>query len=204
MHKHKTPARWRALAAGLSLGLSLGLLTSAASAASFSFSFDNLYSEDALGADGNVRLTHDLGAGSYITGFQWDVVVSAFDPSFLSELTLDFTSSSGVGVSFSPAGETYASGGLASAGSVNLVNAGQAFTLGNDGLLHLEFHEFYDDATGLPDGVWNTGTLSFQYVSAVPEPGTLALWAGGLLGLAAVRRRRPAPPRPRPAPALTA
>jgi PEP-CTERM motif len=190
--------RWRSLAAGLALGLALGPFASTASAASFTFSFDNLYSVDELGADGNVRLTHDLGAGAYITAFQWDVVVSAFDPSFLSELTLDFTASSGVGVSFSPAGEAYESGELASSGSVNLVNAGQAFTLGNDGLLHLEFHEFYDDDTGLPDGAWNTGTLTFQYVSAVPEPGTLALWAGGVLGLAAVRRRRLAPARPRP------
>lgn len=194
MDKRNTPAaRWRSLAAGLALGLGLGVMAGAASAANFTFSFDNLYSVDELGADGNVRLTHDLGAGAYITGFQWDVVVSAFDPSFVSELTLDFTASSGVGVSFSPAGEAYESGALTSSGSVNLVNAGQAFTLGHDGLLHLEFHEFYDDDTGLPDGVWNSGTLSFHYVSAVPEPGTLALWAGGVLGLAAVRRRRSAP-----------
>lgn len=182
--------RWRAAGAAIALAA----LAGGAHAETFTFDFENLYSVDDKGADGNARLSFELGAGAFITGFGWDIDVTAFDPSFLSELTLDFTNTLGVGAAFSPAPEAYASGSWAGAGSVDLVNTGVSFHLQPDGMLHLEFHEFYDDEAGVPDGLWRSGSLSFDYVAApIPEPATYALWASGLLAVAAWRGRRRRP-----------
>lgn len=185
----RTPRRRAAGAA-----IALALLAGAAHADTFTFDFENLYSVDEKGADGNVRLSFELGAGAFITGFSWDVDVTAFAPSFLSELTLDFTNTLGVGAEFSPAPEDYASGSWAGAGSVDLVNSGVSFYLQPDGMLHLEFHEFYDDEAGAPDGLWRSGSLGFDYVAApIPEPATYALWAAGLWAVAGWRGRRRRP-----------
>lgn len=176
-------------ALGLAAALAAAPLT-AVHAASFVVDFSNIDSVDERGAADNVTLGFTLGAGAFVTGFSWDVEVTAHAPSWLSELTLDFGNSSGEGVVFSPAGDVDAPGSFSSAGHLDLLNSGLAFRLRPDGRLLLEFHDWYDDAPGLADGRWNTGTLRFDYVAAVPEPASYAMFALGLLAVGAARLRR--------------
>ncbi|MFY9509657.1 MAG: PEP-CTERM sorting domain-containing protein [Rubrivivax sp.] len=167
----------------------LAVLAAPAAAAEFVFDFSNLYSSGVKGDGENTTLSFELGAGARITGFSWTVDVSTFGESWLSEVTLDFTNNLGAGVQFSPAMEVYAPGSQSSSGSLNLVNAGQSFALGNDGKLYLEFYESYDDIAAAPDARWNHGTLTFQ-LAPVPEPSSYAMLGLGLLAVGAATHRR--------------
>lgn len=168
---------------------------SAAQAASFDLNFDNIYSYNEKGDADNTTLTFDIGPRSFITGFSWSVDVTAFDPSWLSELTVEFTNSAGEGFEFSPI-SVDASGTQSSSGSFDLLNQGLAFYTRNDGKLNLEFFEFYADFDAAPDGKWNTGQFSIIY-APIPEPATLAMFGAGLLTVLSLgRRRRPGSSHP--------
>lgn len=162
---------------------------SAAHAASFELNFNNIYSFGEKGDEGNTTLSFDLGPNSHITGFSWDVDVTAFEPSWLSELTLEFTNSSGEGFEFRPIDSTDASGTQTSSGSFDLLNSGLAFYTKGNGQLNLEFFEFYSDFEGAADGRWNSGQLSIIY-APIPEPATLAMFGAGLLTMLSLGRRR--------------
>jgi hypothetical protein len=171
------------------LALAAAAAFAPAHAAMFTFDVAGIDSHDVRDASGNATFSRFVGAGAYITGFSWNVNVTAFDPSWLTELTVDFTNTLGEGGEFSPTPDAYESGTQSFSGSIDLVNSGLGFRLGGDGQLHLQFHDSYDDLIGAADGRWNSGTLTFEYTAAVPEPSTYAMLALGLLAVAGMRLR---------------
>jgi hypothetical protein len=162
---------------------------SAAHAATFDVDFNNIYSFGEKGNEGNTTLSFDLGPLSHITGFSWNVNVTAFDPSWLSELTVELTNSSGEGFSLRPVDDVDASGTQSASGSVDLLNSGLAFYTRADGRLQMEFFEFYNDFADAVDGRWNSGRFSIIY-TPIPEPATMALFGAGLLAVLSRGRRR--------------
>jgi hypothetical protein len=156
--------------------------------------FNNLYSADEKGSSDNTTLVYHLAPQAWITGLSWTVNVTAYDPSWLSELTLDLTNTQGEGIQLSPADRVNNAGSLITSGQIDLVNNGLGFRLQSDGRLTLEFYDAYDDLAGAPDGQWSSGLLQVHYLAAaVPEPAPAGLLLAGLLAAATWRgasRRR--------------
>jgi len=148
------------------------------------------------GVPGNAIVNVNVGANNQVIGIGWNVNVTAFAPSYLSELGVGFTNTAqtagvnllvGVGDDFPGANVPYTSGGV-----LDLVGLGLNFNVGANGVLRLEFFEDFDDVSVNPDGRWNSGNLTLQLTNAVPvpEPSTYGLMALGLLGVAAAAARR--------------
>jgi len=165
----------------------------------------NVQSNAPLGDPANTVLTFDVGADSTITSFSIAVNLSAFEPSWLSELGLAVSNSSvSSGFTVNPGIGNDRSGTASYAGSYDLVDLGIAFNVGADGILRLEFYEDVDDLTTGPDGQWNAGTLTFNVEAAggpdqpgeVPEPASLLLLGAGLGALGYAGRRRVSARRP--------
>jgi len=158
------------------------------------FDVSGIQSWDAPGSAFNTVIFLNIGVGNAVNGLGWDVNLTAFAPSWRNELGVLVTDSSGVGGFFLTPGTDGSAGGPTnynSGGNITkLANVGipNVNALG-DGLIRLEFFEYYDDAAGAQDGVWNSGNLFFQTVNEIPTPGAV-----GLLGLAGVgllgRKRR--------------
>ena len=150
-----------------------------------------------IGDPGNSVYTFDIGANSLITGISYNFNVTAYNPSWLSELALTMTNSKQTeGVDFHPGIGLDFSGTQSFSGTADLVPLGLDFYVGNDGILRLELFEDFDDSRVNPDGRWNFGTITFDYTpqadpTDVPEPATALLLGGGamLMGLAGRRRR---------------
>jgi MYXO-CTERM domain-containing protein len=153
---------------------------------------------DGLGG-GNTVLEIDLAdalglaAGSQVTmtAVGWDVTISTFGASWLSEATIYFDDNvapdesglflaPGTGLD-APGSQAFSSGGLLDLSDSMIPN----IVLPN-GILRLEFFEGFDDVLGEADAEWS-GTISIG-VTEVPAPGAAA--ALGLAGLAGMRRRR--------------
>ncbi|MYM96788.1 PEP-CTERM sorting domain-containing protein [Duganella vulcania] len=149
-----------------------------------------IQSYDLQGEAGNTVIELNLGALAQVTSISWNYDITAHDPSWLADMQVSFTSSSGDGVVFT-ASATAESGSEHQEGSADLGDLGLAFKVGADGKLRLEFSESFKDlAPGQADGQWDAGSFTIGYVSAVPEPSTYAMMMLGLLAVGAAARRR--------------
>ena len=145
---------------------------------------------DERGSASNVVLDFYVGSGASVTSLKWDVNVTSYVGSYLSEMQITFSDSLGNGVTFTPGDGDDFDGTADYAGFQNLGDLGQIFAVGADGILRLEFHDgFKDLAFDEPEGRWNHGTLTFG-ISPVPEPPVFALALSGLLLVSAVLKRR--------------
>ena len=159
---------------------------------------DGVLSVGEQGDPSNTILNFALPTDAVVTGIGWDLTLTAFDPSWLDELTVAFLDSPfDIQLILSPAGGDIfpGTGAYSSGGIVDLASIDPSFPFAvTDGFLSLEFFEGFDDPEVSPDGQW-AGTLTFQYEAAptgdVPEPATWAMMIGGM-GLAggALRSRR--------------
>jgi hypothetical protein len=147
---------------------------------------------DERGATSNVVLDFHVGSGASITSLRWDVNVTSYAGSYLSEMKVTFSDTLGHGITFTPGDGDDFDGTMDYAGFQDFGELGQVFQVGNDGILRLEFHDgFKDLAFDEPEGMWNSGTLIFG-IAPVPEPPVYAMVLGGLLLLSsAIRRRHP-------------
>lgn len=149
----------------------------------------------------NAVLNFNVGANSLITSVTFDVNITAFFPSYLSEIGLLFEASDTNGsLSLFPA-DDQSSGTGAYAGFFDLADidgVDRRFNVGSDGILRLQFFDDFNDLDGA-DGQWNFGTITFGYDTVdveepgeVPEPATTLLMGAGLAMLGYTARRRTA------------
>ena len=166
-----------------------------ASADALVFDVSGIQSVDFRGSRDNTVLFFDVGANATITTFAYDVDITTFRMSWLSEMAMVFTNTAGRGVIF-----TAASGKINQhpgnghyAGFFDLNDFNGRFKVGGDGILRVEFYEHYNDFSG-SDGQWSNGTVTFGVQEAVdaevPEPSTALLAGAGLALLGWIGRRR--------------
>jgi hypothetical protein len=176
------------------------LACSSVFAAPVVFNVTGVQSFGTVGTTGNTIVNLNVGANAHITSIGYDVNLTAFNPSFLSEIGLQFTESTGTdGVRLRPGIGDQNAGTASYADSADLVALALDFFVGADGILRLEFYETFNDGTVSPDGVWNFGTVTFGVEGVdvppgtdVPEPASLLLLGAGVSALAYSRRRRTA------------
>jgi PEP-CTERM motif len=166
-----------------------------ASATTVSFDVTGIESRNVFSSPGNTVAFLQLAPFAEVTRIDFDVNLSAFGPSWLSELQVVFTDSDiTTGVFSSPGFGANNNGTQSFTGFGDLVAQGLNFNVGADGRLRLEFADQSDDPEVNPDGRWNFGSLTFT-VSAVPEPSTYGLMALGLGAVVLARRRQGSPRR---------
>ena len=178
--------------------LAAGLLAVSISAQAYTdhtYDVSGILSNNGAGDPINVVDTLNIGANGRVIGIGWDVTLFADSPSWLEEMVVRFGSSSAWLFDLVPgAGDniagtaTYNSGGV-----MDLVGLSSDFSVGADGLLRMEFFEFFDDYLDDWDGIWESGALTIRVEGeSVPEPGSLALLGLALAGLGLSRRRKTA------------
>jgi hypothetical protein len=175
----------------LLVGVSLLACTSAF-ATPFTFDVAGARGVGEFGNAGNDVYEINVGANATITSVSFDVNLTAFPPSFLSEMFLAFTNSSATrGGNLQPGVDVNAAGTQTFTGMEDLVADDFIFSVDADGILRLEFYESFDDESVSPDGVWNFGTITFNTdAGEVPEPATGMLIGAGLALMACTTRRR--------------
>jgi hypothetical protein len=182
----------RLFVAFATLGILAALTSRPANAAVLTIDVSGIESVGDFADPENETLQFYLGPGAYVTGIGFDVVLSAFGTSWLSEFMVDVSESTyTTGAYVSPGWGTNAPGidmAFNSGGFVDLVANNLDFYLAEDGIVLLTFREAWDDEGVTPDGLWVSGTLTVEY-TLVPEPSSTMLALSGL-GLVVLRRSR--------------
>lgn len=163
------------------------------------FDVTGIQSFDVLAAPGNTVIEFDLiaalgaaqGATFEMTSIGWDVTITTFGSSVLSDASIYFDDNiapdmaglflrPGIGVN-TPGSQAFSSVGLVDLSDNSIENI-----LLPNGVLRIEFFEQFSDIIGGADAVWSgTITIGTNYP---PAPGTAALLL--LAGAAGSRRRR--------------
>lgn len=176
---------------GVVAAAAAALFAGQAQAGTYVVDVSNISSFDSLGSALNTVLNLQVGANAHVIGVEWSVNLTAYSPSWLSELGVAFTNGAFTdGVLLRPGAGNNGSGTGTYTGTLDLITQGLDFNVDADGVLRLEFYENYADGLN-PDGRWNFGTLTFT-TAPVPEPSTYGLMALGLVGIGAIARRRKA------------
>jgi hypothetical protein len=154
----------------------------------------------ATGSSANTTFAFNVGAGATITNVSFNVNLTAFAPSALSDMGLLFSDSAQSDVTyFTPGVKDIDPGTATYAGSADLVDLDLDVVVGADGILYLEFYEAFNDAAVSPDGIWNFGTITFGFLEddvppagpgTVPEPASTLLLGAGLAAMGYTGRRR--------------
>jgi hypothetical protein len=133
-------------------------------------------SYDSRGASCNVRVSIQAPNNkTHFSGIGWDVQLTAYSPSWLSEIAVLITNVNGEGYILRPgAGDTFGGTGFYSSNGLNDLCGVYGLPPLNlpDGYLYLEFYETYDDFSGCgQDGNWDSGTLTFAFDTPAPFTG---------------------------------
>lgn len=157
------------------------------------FDVSGISTYDEQGDTDNMVMNEFLASGAHIIGAAFNVQITTFDGSWLSEAEIALQNSDqsdgvfltpGAGFDTDGVNQNFDSGGMMDLASMPVP---LDFFLGADGILRIEFYELFDDNIDAIDATFGSAsTVSVQYI--VPTPGTAALL--GLGGLAAARRRR--------------
>ncbi len=113
-----------------------------------------------VGDPANTVILLNIGAGNEVSGVAADIVLEAFDPSWLNEAQVLYGSTSLGQVQLTPSTqgnpgvEQYTTGGIINLADIPLPN----ITVDPDGILKLEFRETFDDSTVTPDSEWSNLT----------------------------------------------
>ncbi|KQR83539.1 hypothetical protein ASG07_07440 [Sphingomonas sp. Leaf343] len=124
----------------------------------------------------------------------YDINLTAFDPSWLSEIRMGVSGRFGLSLISTPL-STEDRPGTTNLKGVATYNSYIFTPL--DGITRFQFFDVVDDPAIMPDAMVNSGTVTLDYygysgpVSYVPEPATWAMMIGGfgMVGGAARRRR---------------
>lgn len=177
-------------------GLSLFACASAF-AGQIDFNVAGVQSNSEMFSSDNNVFNFNVGANNHVIGLSYNFNVTAFEPSYLSELQFIFSNSALTdGVIYTPGVGDDHPGTATYTDIVDLIAEGLDFSVGADGILRLEFAEDFSDEL-FPDGVYNFGNISFFLENDlvppsndVPEPGSVLLLGVGLAALGYTSRRR--------------